>query len=150
MDDRKQEYLKVLNQKLEALQKMLKATKSLNITGKGEDDDLVREAELFSSLYEQRNDIFTQIQKMDEALSQFKDIEEDKELAKARKPIVDNIKETAKELAELDKKHLETSKKLTLFLKGGLKKIRDGRDVNNAYNVDAYGASSGSYFDSTK
>jgi hypothetical protein len=149
MDNRKQEYLNVLTQKFEALMKMLGATRLLKITGEGEDDDLVHEAELYSSLYEQRADMIAKIKEMDETLAQFKDIEQDKELLKASEPILKSISEAAKEMAELDKKHLETSKKLSLFLRGGLKKIRDGRDVNNAYTLDAFG-STGYRFDSTK
>ena len=149
MDGRKQEYLNILNQKLDSLLNMLKATQILQITGEGDDDNLVNEAELYSSLYEQRAEVIKKIEKMDEKLVQYDDIKDNADLVKARSPIIDKIKAAAKEMAELDKKHLESSKKLTKFLRDELKKIRDGRDINNAYNFEAYEALSGSYFDKT-
>ena len=149
MDDRKKEYLDVLNQKLDALTKVLNSTKRLKLTGEGESEQLEQEAEAFSSLYEQRANVITKIEKMDESLAQFKDLENDKQFAKVRQPVVDKIKKTAKAIAELDKKNIEISNKLMEFLKGNLKKIRDGRDINNAYTED-HVSTSGYHFDSTK
>lgn len=127
----KENYLSILRQKLDALTKMLEATKRLDITAEGDDDNMVREAELYASLYEQRADMIVQIQKMDEALSLYKDLEE--KFAKASQPVLDKIKETARAMVELDKAHMEKSGKILQSLGLNLKKIRDGRDINNAY-----------------
>lgn len=136
------EHLDTLKQKLEAMNMILKATKRLTFTGEGNEEQLEKEAELFSSLYEQRADVITKIQKMDEILTKYNT--ETPETIK----ITEKIKETAKAIVELDKKHVEISKKHMLFLRGNIKKIRDGRDINNAY-VDDTVASSGYYFDRT-
>jgi len=154
MDDRKQQYLDIINQKLDALHKMLEATKRLEISGEGEEDVLELEAERFSSLYEQRAEIFKRIEKMDEELAELKDLEspetdEADEFVRTRKLIVDKIREMAKELAALDKEHIEASKKITAYLRTNLKQIRDGRDVSNAYTTDTHESSSGYYFDRT-
>lgn len=149
MDERKQEYLDTLKEKSQALIIMLEATERVIITGNGDDEQLMQEAEFISSLYEQRADVITRIQKMDETLAQLKDLEKDMALSKLCKPVTDKIKETAKAIVELDKKNIMASEKLTTFLKGGLKKVRDGRDVSSAYNISTPAASTGHYFDRT-
>ena len=137
------EYIDTLQEKLDTMTRILEATKLLELTGKGDEENLEREAELFSSLYEQRADVIINIQQMDEALGKYKaDGTSD---AKAKK-ITDKIKETAKAIVELDKKHIAASEKLTVFLRGNLKQIRDGRDVSGAYSDDA-ASTSGYYFD---
>lgn len=152
----KREYLAILNQKLDALTKMLEATKRLNLTGEGDEENLEREAELFTSLYEQRADVITKIQKMDEALERseyvvvglLEDLDKDKNFAKARQTIIDRLKETAKAMVDLDKQHLTMSENLMSFVRGNLKKIRDGRDASTAY-TDTQGSTSGYHFDKT-
>jgi hypothetical protein len=151
MDDRKQKYVNILNEKLDALLQMLEATKRFKITGEGEEEVLEQEAERFASLYEQRAVIFTRIEKMDEELAQLKAEGlglPDKKFDKSCKDIEDKTREAAKALAELDKKNIEASEKLTAFLRGNLKKIRDGRDMSHAY-VDTHHTTSGYYFDRT-
>ena len=149
MSDRKQEYVSTLEEKLQALIIMLEATERVIITGEGDDEQLYKEAEFISSLYEQRADVVSRIKKMDETLAELKYLEKDKALVKAVKPIEEKIKETAKAIVELDKKNIESSEKLAVFLKGGLKKIRDGRDVSSAYNISTQAGSSGYLFDRT-
>jgi citrate synthase len=147
MDDRKQEYLSLLNRKLDALANMLEATQMVQITGTGDDNQLEEEASSFSNLYEHRANIFEEIEKMDESLAQLKDLESDKEFAAACQSITDKMKNIVMEMMELDKKNIEASKKLTEFLKGHIKRIRDGR-VGNKY-VDVGESTSGYYFDKT-
>ena len=132
----------LLTQKLDALNTILAATKRLKITGEGDDEQLEREAELFSSLYEQRAEVIEQIQKLD------KEIEETSKGQEPDRKLLDKIRDTAKAIAELDRQHIAASEKLTVFLRGGLKQIRDGRDVSNAYGEDI-GNTSGHYFDRT-
>lgn len=131
----------LLKQKLDALIMILEATERLKLTGEGDDDKILQEAELFSSLYEQRAEVITKIQKLDEELSRHEEVKADKKL-------LTKIKNTAEKIAELDKKNLEVSEKFKVFLQGNLKKIRDGRDVSNAY-VDENLSTSGYYFDRT-
>jgi hypothetical protein len=149
MDDRRKEYLDILSRKLSALVKILDITDSYEFTGSGSDEHMEQEAESFASLYEERAEIITEIEKMDAALVPFKDLESDKKTVQAGKSVLNRIKETAKAITERDKKNMEISANLTAFLKGNLKKIRDGRDVSNAY-TEAQRSSSGYYFDSTK
>jgi len=130
----------ILKQKLNALVKIREATQRLEITGEGDEEQLEREANLYSSLYEQRADVILRIQKMDEELARFKNVKPDKD-------ILSKIAENAKAIVELDRKHLAASEKLMAFMKGSIKKIRDGRDVTNAYG--AHQATSGYHFDST-
>lgn len=146
MDYRKQQYMELLDNKLDAVLKMLKATKKLELTAKGTQDEMADEADRFSTLYEQRANIIAHIQKMDEGLADLKDL--DTVLAKEGSPIIDKIKAAAKELVELDKKNMAVSKELTEILRGNIKKIRTGRDINTAY-VEAGGNVSGYYFDKT-
>ena len=130
----------ILKQKLEALVNILEATKLLEITGEGDEEQLEREAQLYSSLYEQRANVITKIQNMDEELAKFENVVPDKKISA-------KIAETAKAIVELDRKHLVDSEKLTAFLRGNIKKIRDGRDVSNAYGD--HHTTSGYHFDKT-
>jgi hypothetical protein len=148
MDDRKQEYLALLKRKLAALLRMLELTNQLEITGEGEEEQLEKEAECFAALYDNRANIVNKIKKLDESLAQYKDIENDKSLAKARQLIFDKMKETVKTLVELDKKNVETARRLTDFLKGNIKKVRGERNINDIY-VDTNPSTSGYYFDRT-
>ena len=146
-DESKNEYLDLLNQKLEHLLNMLKATETEKFTGEGSQEQLEEEADRFSDLYEHRANIITSIEKIDEALGlKQMDSESDKAFSAARNEILEKIRETAKTLIELDKKNLEASKKITDFLKGNLKKMREGRGINTAYS-DPSQSSSGNYFD---
>jgi hypothetical protein len=147
MDERKQEYLGLLDQKLEALTNMLEATQAENFTCAGDQEVLESEAERFTALYEQRDNIIGKIKVIDETIAAGQ-LEADKALLQAGKPTLDKIKKTARNLVELDKKNLEASRKLTEFLKGHLKKIRDGHSISNIY-VDPHESTSGYYFDRT-
>jgi len=147
MDNRRQEYMDILKEKSAVMANLLEATQSLEFSGEGDEEQLLQEAEFFSSLYEQRADVFVRIKMMDETLAEFKDLEDDIALAKISKPISDGIRETAKALVELDKKNIQASEKLMAFLKTNLKKIRDSRGASNAYSAAA--GSTGYHFDST-
>ena len=136
-------HLEILSQKQHELAKILNATKQLKLTGEGDDENMEREAELFTSLYEERADVIAKIQKMDEDLAQFEDNWADDIAAQE---IIAKIKETAKGIADLDKEHLVVSDKLMEFLKKNIKKIRNGRGVSSAYTDPE--SSSGYYFDS--
>jgi len=149
MDDRKQGYMDLLNKKLELLLRMLELTQKVTITGEGDEEALEKEAEQFYNLYENRDVIVTKIQKIDKSLAEHKDLETDREFSKTSKPVLDKMKKTARVLIELDKKNIETSQNLTGFLKGNLKKIRDGRDISNKYG-EMGESTSGYYFDRTK
>ena len=141
MDDK--DHLGLLKQKLDALTKILEATRLMELTeGEVSEDDLEREVELFASLYEQRAEVIAKIQKMDEALARYKGE------SPASEKITGKIRDTAKAIFELDKKHIAASERLKASLSGNLKKIRDGRDVSNAYYDDGI-STSGHYFDRT-
>ena len=141
MDERSKRYADILKEKADALTDILNATKNLKITGIGDDDHLALEAELFSSLYEQREDIIAEIKKMDEDMAQYSDLPEDKKTT-------GKIAKIAKEIASLDKKNMEAGEKLASFLKGNLKTIRDGRGISTAYE-EHHGSTSGYHFDTT-
>jgi hypothetical protein len=145
----KQEYLNLLNQKLELLLNMQSITQKAEFSGEGDEELLEMETERFVRLYERRAKLMTKIEQTDAALASYKNMESDKELARLRGSIEDKMKEAAKAVLEFDKRNMEFSSKFMLFVKGNLKKIRDGRGVNNAY-TDIKGATSGYYFDKTK
>jgi len=149
MDEPMRQYLNILEQKLDALTKMLEATKRLEINGEGDEDQIMQQVEFFSSLYEQRADIFSKIEKLDESLAQFEKFEENSEFNKLHETVLAKISDVAKAMVALDKEHIEMSKKLTAFLRGNLKKIRDGRDVNSAYSGGSENSTSGYYFNRT-
>jgi predicted AAA+ superfamily ATPase len=136
-----------LNQKLEALTNMLEATKRLKLTGTGSSDELEKEAEQFASLYEQRAEVVANIQQLDVRLGQYAVNGLGK--SPAQQAAEKKIRETAKAMVELDRQHLAASEKLKGFLKGNLKRIRDGRGISNAY-TDILSAQTGYHFDRAK
>jgi hypothetical protein len=149
MDDCKQNYIELLNKKLSSLTKMLETTQRVTITGEGEHEDLEKDAEQFASLYERREVFINTLKQLDESLAQFKEYEKDPDLIKAATPILKCIGEKAKSIAELDKKNIAVSAKISAFFKGNLKKLRDSRDISNKYSYDIDG-SAGHFFDSAK
>jgi hypothetical protein len=148
MDDRKQKYLDILTKKLDALLKIHKSTRSIVITGEGDDDVLEVEADEFATLYDNRAKLIAEIEIFDKDLLQYKDLEDDEGLKKKKTPLIEKIRETAKAIVELDKKNIAASTKLMAYLKGNIKQIRDGRDISSAYS-DTSGSMSGYYFDRT-
>jgi endonuclease III len=146
MEDSNQEYLKLLNKKLESLTNMLKATELETFTGEGDEEQIEAEADRFSGLYEQRANMIKIIERTDKTMASIKIKNNDKAFIKARQEITDKIKETAKAMVELDKKNVEASIKLTDFLRGNVKKMREGRGVSEAYTE--FGSSSGHFYDS--
>ena len=138
-------HTELLNQKLDIITKIFEATKRLKISGEGSEEEIEQEISHFSSLYEQRADLIKHIQKIDVEIAGLNEKSDSNEVA----CIINKIKEAAKGTAELDKQYMKMSAKLSDFLKGNLKKIRDGRDMSNAYSdVDVY-SQSGSYYDKT-
>ena len=148
MDERKQQYLELLNIKLGHLKHMLELTEKTHFTSSVDDEEaLIKDAEEFANLYEGRGRIVTRIEKVDAELAKYKDLEGDKSIAKEVRAIAAKGKETAAAIVELDKKNMAMSSKFTGFVKGNLKKIRDGREMNNIYG-DNLEVTSGHYFDS--
>ncbi|MCL2400180.1 MAG: hypothetical protein FWC91_10640 [Defluviitaleaceae bacterium] len=148
MDDRKQQYLELLNKRLGYLQQMLQLTQKNTFDNPNTDEEtMLKEAEEFSNLYEGRGRIVTRIEKIDAELVQYKDLEGDEALAKEVNSIKENVNTIAAAIIELDKKNMALSAKFTGFMRDNLKKIRDGREVSSIYNVES---SSGNYFDSQK
>ena len=146
-NESKDEYLDLLNQKLNHLLNMLKATEAEKLTGEGTQEQLAEEADRFSDLYERRASIITSIEEIDKALASKQiDIESDKVFFAAFSEVSEKIKDTAKTLIELDKKNFEIASRLKEVLKGNIKKLREGRGINNAYS-DLTNFSSGHYFD---
>jgi vacuolar-type H+-ATPase subunit I/STV1 len=147
MEDCNREYLELLNKKLESLTNMLKATEQEIFTGgDGDEEQINDEADRFAALYEHRANIIASIEKIDEALAAKQLDKNDKAFAKSHNEIAEKITNVAKALVELDKKNVKASKRLTDFLRGNVKKIRDGRGISVAYSD--FGSSSGNYYDS--
>jgi hypothetical protein len=107
------------------------------------------EAEKFSALYESRATFISQIEEIDKTLLEYKGIDNDTKLANAQKPILDKMKETAGKIVEFDRKNIEVSAKITRFLKDGLKTVRNGQEISNAY-ADFHDSTSGHMYDSAK
>ncbi|MCL2015875.1 MAG: hypothetical protein FWG68_06460 [Defluviitaleaceae bacterium] len=140
-----QEYGEILAQKLKALTLIFDATKRANFTTEGDKEHTLQEIERFASLYEQRADIIAKIQQMDEQLAK-----NDKKMSETKENLatIAKIKETAKAIAEMDKINNKTAEEFRVFVKKGLKNIRDGRDVSTAYNdIETRGDTSGYFFD---
>ena len=138
-------YTELLNTKLKIVTQIYAATKRLKITGEGSDEEIEREISLYSSLYEQRADLIKRIQKIDEEIAVLKNngLADSKEAA----DIISKIKKAAKGTVDLDKQYMEISAKFSAFVKSNLKKIRDGRDMSNAYTDPDMYSQSGNYFD---
>jgi hypothetical protein len=127
---------------------MLFATESETFTGEGDQDHLEDEADRFSDLYEHRTNIISQIELIDVTLAANQiDIESDTAFKETVHKTLEEIRETAKALVDLDKKNILVSEKLSNFLRSNLKKLRDGRGVNTAYTDPLHQASSGRNFD---
>jgi C4-dicarboxylate-specific signal transduction histidine kinase len=142
MTDSQKQYIDLLNQKLDALTKIFDITKNAVFTG--EEEHFEQEAENFAALYEKRANIIARIEKIEVRLSAIaKDCAIDdkssknKEFTKARKTIKDKATTIRDDILALDKNNTEISQKLMNFLKGGMKKLRDGKDISSKY-VDAY------------
>lgn len=146
MDDRKQ-YLELLNKRLEYLQQMLQLTQKKQFDSPESDEEAMFKAtEEFSGLYESRGRVVARIEKIDAELVKYKHMENDKDIEEEVNAIKAKVKETAAAIIELDKKHMSLSTKFTGFIKDGLKKIRDGREMSNMYGDGE--SSSGNFFDS--
>ncbi|MCL1998059.1 MAG: hypothetical protein FWG65_04745 [Turicibacter sp.] len=135
-------HLEILTKKLEIMGKMLSATERLKLTAVGERENLEREAELFSSLYEQRADAIARIKRLDEELAALGEAAGEAELG-----LLQKISDVAERLIELDKLHAKKSEQLMAFLKGNLKTIRVGRGVADAYDAYGDGDGTGYYLD---
>jgi hypothetical protein len=145
MDNRKQEYLALLNKQLEALNRMVTITKGLNIGNAQQAEEFEEEAERFCAVYEQRADVIARIQKILEALTAYEDL---KGCAEGEQ-VSAQIKAAAKALVDMDRKNIETSATLTVFLRDNLKKMKDGKDLSHGYN-ELGDMTSGHHFDSKK
>ncbi|MCL1988079.1 MAG: hypothetical protein FWG64_08950 [Firmicutes bacterium] len=134
-------YTDILTQKLQALTTIFDATKRIKFESTGSSEHMLQEIERFASLYEQRAEIIEKIKLLDEKLAKYKETPADSKL-------IAKIKETAKAIADLDKVNIKVSEEYKVFLKGGLKKVRDGRDISIAYSDgDSWANTAGHFFD---
>ena len=145
----KEKYLKLLDQKLHILLQILETTQQTIIFCEGDEEFMQAEAEKFSALYESRAAFISQIEEIDKTLLEYKGIEDDTKVANAQKPILAKMKETAGKIVEFDRKNIEVSAKITGFLKNGLKTVRNGQEISNAY-ADFHGTTSGHMYDGAK
>jgi len=141
-----QQFVELLKQKLAALHGMVEITSKLELTGEGDGDKIADEAERFSLVYEQRAVIVAKIQKLDFVIDSLK---EDFKDSKDVEEVMQKIREAAKTLVEMDRKNIEASAKLTVFLRDNLKKMKDGKDLNHRYS-ELGDMTSGHRFDSKK
>jgi uncharacterized membrane protein YgaE (UPF0421/DUF939 family) len=143
MENRKQDYLDLLNRQLEALNKMLTITKTLEMGTAQSPEQIEEEAERFCAVYEQRADVILRIQLILETLKEYEDL---KGCAEGEEVTV-KIKAAAKALVEMDKKNIQSSAALTVFLRDNLKKIKESQGINHRYN-ELGNMTSGHHFDS--
>jgi len=136
-------YLELLNQKQAAVQKALDITRGINLSDDIEPD---AQAEAYADAYARRESVITRIMKIDRELdSPDYDEIEGKEIDAAKARIYD----LAEQIVALDKDYAKKASALQGKLKSGIKKMRQGADISNAYSgeIDAGG---GYYFDSKK
>lgn len=145
METVEQQYLKLLNQKSAEVGKILELTQQAHFTGLKE--NIEDESERFASLYENREEIISRIQMIDDALSDeaFDDVADSEE--PIYKQTIERIKSMAAAIVELDKKNMAVSEKLSGLLRGNLKQIREGRGTSDKYTSVYEESTSGFLFD---
>jgi hypothetical protein len=148
METVKQQYLELLNQKCAAVSQILTLTQQEQFTG--EEENFEDESERFADLYEKREAIISRIRAIDDALSAkaYNGLAEDGEIGPAHRQAMEKLTSMATAIVALDKKNVAASEKLTGFLKGNLKQIREGRGTSNKYTEVYEESTSGFLFDS--
>lgn len=144
-----QRYLGLLNQKSMAVNRILELTQQAHFTG--EEACFEEESERFATLYENREAIIAHINAIDATLdtAEYDSITNAEQVDPTHKQVMERIKSTAVEIVKLDKQNIAASEKLSSFLKGNLKQIREGRGASNKY-TDVYENTSGFLFDTKK
>jgi len=143
-------YVELMEQKSAVIARVLEVTRAVSFTGA--EDAVEKEADAFSSLYEQREIILRRIPKIEAEM-------EKESIAISANKLVSDVhqirlnaiivkqKEMASELIALDEANFKVYEKLKSHLAGDLKTVRQSRDVNERYNEDFYDDTRGYYFD---
>ena len=134
-------YLELLNSKLAAAKRVLEISQAADFSDSVPPDD---QAEQFANLYARRENIVGRIMKIDDELNRpdFEDYKDDK----AATEVIMQISEVAGQIIALDKEYAKVSARLTEELKDGMKKLRQGTNISNAYSDD-YEGNRGQLFD---
>jgi len=151
MENLKDRYIKLLQDKLDALRHMRNVTVAQVFTG---DESLVeKEAEAFIALYEERSRALERVEKINDALELLDPLDADdlSDMAFQSKVMEfrQNMVELAREMAMLDKANIIASQKITTYMKGSLKQTRQSLDLIQGYD-DYIDANEGHFMDKKK
>jgi hypothetical protein len=143
-------YIELMEQKSAVIARVLEITRAVSLTGK--EESVEKEADAFSTLYEQREIILRRIPKIEAEMEKETDAMSANKLVSEVhqiriKNIVASQKEMATELIALDEANFKVYEKLKSHLAGDLKTVRQSKDVNERYNEDFYDDTRGYYFD---
>ena len=130
------DYIKLLEDKLGAIEGMLSLTQAKTFTGQAAKSE--EEAESFIDLYNRRSDYIIQIEKAQQALSNldaldFDDVE-DEGFQKKVLEFNDKMRTAAKAISDLDKQNMEAYEKISAHFKGNMKQVRNNISLTNSYD----------------
>ena len=151
MENLKERYIQLLQEKLDALYHMRDVT--INQVFTGDEAHVEAEAEGFINLYEKRGEVLERVNKIDAALELLDPPDaEDPEDTAFQEQVLDlrqKMTALAKEMVEMDKANIAMHEKISLALKGSMKQARQSMDLLHGYD-DYIDAGEGHYVDKKK
>lgn len=141
----KEKCLDLMEQKHQALKQMLDLTEKTVFTG--EQANAEKEVEAFVALYDRRSNILARIEKIDDALGLVEPLDaadmEDFDFQERVIALRTQTMETVREMVRLDKQNVLVYEKLSEFLKGSMRHVKQSKDINSRYFDDFEGAEGG-------
>ena len=138
-------FLELMEKKTVALEKILGITKATVFSG--EVGSAEADAEAFAILYERRENILKRVEKADAAMKELDLLEDVSDDFPKRFAVMKaKQRDIAEQLLALDKANMKAYDIIKAHLQGGLKTVRQTRDVNEKY-LDGYDDTEGYYFD---
>lgn len=144
-NDSQKDFLKLLQQKKECLQKVLDMTKERKF------DVVEEDVERFYNFFQKRGVLFEKCKSLDEKIAKYDILDEDRNslFYKEVEKINLDIKDISKQIIAIDDKNKIVMKKLMELIKSNLRNLQRSKQVRKGYGdfpyVDSYGE-----FDSKK
>ena len=125
------DYMQALQDKYDALCRMLNATVACELTG--DFDKREEEAQAIANLYEKRETIIFQINGFDIILNKLKS-----QRGKQADALDSKIKQKAAEILEIDKSRMVLYNRIMEHTKADMKKLSQGKHLSAKYDDDSY------------